>query len=202
MAWGTPLLQIVNYPHPTLTRRSKPLTRVDAELHQIVREMFELMYSKEHRGVGLAANQVDLPYRLFVVNLTSDPAAKDQEFVFLNPVLSLPKGSAEDEEGCLSLPGLFAPVRRPEKIRVNAYNLSGEEVVYDLDGLFSRVVQHETDHLDGILFIDRLAPTALLAAREALDEFKLEFATRRQLGEIPSDEEIERRLIELERLRT
>lgn len=202
MAQGSSLLQIVNYPHPTLMRRSKPLKRVDAELHQIVREMFELMYSKEHRGVGLAANQVDLPYRLFVVNLTSDPAAKDQEFVFLNPVLSLPKGSAEDEEGCLSLPGLFAPVRRPEKIRVNAYNLSGEEVVYDLDGLFARVVQHETDHLDGILFIDRLTPTALLAAREPLDEFKREFATRRQLGEIPNDEEIERRLLELERLRT
>lgn len=197
-----PLLQIVNYPHPTLTRRSKPLKRVDAELHQFVREMFELMYSKEHRGVGLAANQVDLPYRLFVVNLTSDPGARDQEFVFINPVVSLPKGSAEEEEGCLSLPGLFAPVRRPEKIRVNAYNLSGEEVVYDLDGLFSRVVQHETDHLDGILFIDRLAPTALLSAREALDEFQREFASRRQLGEIPSDEEIERRLEELERLRT
>ncbi|HEX5445887.1 MAG TPA: peptide deformylase [Pirellulales bacterium] len=196
------MLQIVNYPHPTLVRRSKPLKRVDAELHQLVREMFELMYSKEHRGVGLAANQVDLPYRLFVVNLTSDPADRDQEFVFINPVISLPKGSAEEEEGCLSLPGLFAPVRRPEKIRVNAYNLSGEEVVYDLEGLFSRVVQHETDHLDGILFIDRLAPTALLSAREALDEFQREFASRRQLGEIPSDEEIERRLVELERLRT
>ncbi|HEX7449046.1 MAG TPA: peptide deformylase [Pirellulales bacterium] len=196
------MLQIVNYPHPTLARRSKPLKRVDAELHQFVREMFELMYSKEHRGVGLAANQVDLPYRLFVVNLTSDPGARDQEFVFINPVISLPKGSAEEEEGCLSLPGLFAPVRRPEKIRVNAYNLAGEEVVYDLDGLFSRVVQHETDHLDGILFIDRLAPTALLSARDALDEFQREFASRRQLGEIPSDEEIERRLAELERLRT
>ncbi len=196
------MLQIVNYPHPTLVRRSKPLKRVDAELHQFVREMFELMYSKEHRGVGLAANQVDLPYRLFVVNLTSDPADRDQEFVFINPVISLPKGSGEEEEGCLSLPGLFAPVRRPEKIRVNAYNLSGEEVVYDLEGLFSRVVQHETDHLDGILFIDRLAPTALLSAREALDEFRREFASRRQLGEIPSDEEIERRLAELERLRT
>jgi peptide deformylase len=196
------LLNIINYPHPTLSRPAKPLKRVDAELCRIVREMFDLIYTKEHRGIGLAANQVDLPYRLFVVNLTSDPAAKEEEFVFINPVLSLPKGSDEAEEGCLSLPGLFAQVRRPEKIRVNAYNLSGEEVIYDVDDLFARAVQHEADHLDGVLFIDRLAPTAKLAARDKLSELEIDFASRREVGEIPSDEEIFRRLEELERLRT
>jgi peptide deformylase len=196
------LLNIINYPHPTLSRPAKPLKRVDAELCRIVREMFDLIYTKEHRGIGLAANQVDLPYRLFVVNLTSDPAAKDEEFVFINPVLSLPKGSDEADEGCLSLPGLFAQVRRPEKIRVNAYNLSGEEVIYDVDDLFARAVQHEADHLDGVLFIDRLAPTAKLAARDKLSELEIDFASRREVGEIPSDEEIFRRLEELERLRT
>lgn len=168
----------------------------------MVREMFDLMYTKEHRGIGLAANQVDLPYRLFVINLTSDPAAKDEEFVFINPVLSHPKGSAEAEEGCLSLPGLFAQVRRPEKIRINAYNLSGEEVIYEVDDLFARAVQHETDHLDGVLFIDRLAPTAKLAIGDKLRELELDFASRREVGEIPSDDEIARRLIELEQLRT
>jgi peptide deformylase len=196
------LLRIINYPHPTLRRPSKPLKRVDAELHALVREMFDLMYSKEHRGVGLAANQVDLPYRLFIVNLSSDPAIKDEEHVFINPVLSLPKGGEEDEEGCLSLPGLFAPVRRPEKIRINAYNLAGQEVVYDLDDLFARVVQHEADHLDGVLFIDRLAPTVELSVRDRLLEFEQDFASRRQLGEIPGDEEILSRLAELEALRT
>lgn len=196
------MLRIINYPHPTLRRPSKPLKRVDAELHALVREMFDLMYSKEHRGVGLAANQVDLPYRLFIVNLSSDPAIKDEEHVFINPVLSLPKGGEEDEEGCLSLPGLFAPVRRPEKIRINAYNLAGQEVVYDLDDLFARVVQHETDHLDGVLFIDRLAPTVELSVRDRLLEFEQDFASRRQLGEIPSDEDILSRLAELEALRT
>jgi peptide deformylase len=196
------LLRIINYPHPTLRRPSKPLKRVDAELHALVREMFDLMYSKEHRGVGLAANQVDLPYRLFIVNLSSDPAIKDEEHVFINPVLSLPKGGEEDEEGCLSLPGLFAPVRRPEKIRINAYNLAGQEVVYDLDDLFARVVQHEADHLDGVLFIDRLAPTVELSVRDRLLEFEQDFASRRQFGEIPGDEEILSRLAELEALRT
>lgn len=196
------MLRIVNYPHPTLKRPSKPLRRVDAELHKIVREMFDLMYEKEHRGIGLAANQVDLPYRLFVVNLSSDPALKEQEFVFLNPVLSHPKGSAEAEEGCLSLPGVYAQVRRPEKIRINAFNLSGEEVTYELDDLFARVVQHETDHLDGVLFIDRLSPTARIDLKEKLSEFELDFSSRREVGEIPSDEQIFARLVELEQLRT
>lgn len=196
------LLRVVNYPHPTLRRPSKALRRVDAELHKLVREMFELMYSKEHRGVGLAANQVDLPYRFFVVNLSSDPVLRDEEHVFINPVISHPKGSAEEEEGCLSLPGLFAPVRRPEKVRINAYNLAGNEVTYDLDDLFARVVQHETDHLDGVLFIDRLAATVEASVRDKLKDFEQEFAGRRERGEIPSDEAIFARLAELEALRT
>jgi len=195
-------LRIINYPHPTLRRTSKLLKRVDAELHKLVREMFDLMYADEHRGIGLAANQVDLPYRLFVVNLTADPALKDQEHVFINPLLSQPKGTAEAEEGCLSLPGLYAQVRRPERIKINAYNLAGLEVTYELDDLFARVVQHETDHLDGVLFIDRLSSTARLAVQEALDEFEELFAGQRQRGEIPGDEFILSRLAELEQART
>ncbi|HET6881102.1 MAG TPA: peptide deformylase [Pirellulales bacterium] len=195
-------MRIINYPHPTLRHTSKPLKRVDAELHKLVREMFDLMYAKEHRGVGLAANQVDLPYRLFIVNLSADPAIRDEEHVFINPVLSQPKGGDEQEEGCLSLPGLFAPVRRPERIRINAYNMAGQEVVYDLDDLFARVVQHETDHLDGVLFVDRLASTVEASVRDKLAEFEREFASRRECREIPSDEEIFARLAELEALRT
>lgn len=195
-------MRIINYPHPTLRRPSKALKRVDAELVKLVREMFDLMYAKEHRGVGLAANQVDLPYRLFIVNLSSDPVLKDEEHVFINPVVSHPKGGIEQEEGCLSLPGLFAPVRRPEKVRVNAYNLAGNEVTYELDDLFARVVQHETDHLDGVLFIDRLSSTVELSVRDKLREFEEEFTSRRETGEVPGDEEIFARLAELEALRT
>lgn len=195
-------MRIINFPHPTLRRESKPLKRVDAELHKLVREMFDLMYCDDHKGIGLAANQVDLPYRLFVVNLTADPALRDQEHVFINPVLSQPKGTAEAEEGCLSLPGLYAPVRRPEKIRINAYNLAGQEVTYDLDDLFARVVQHETDHLDGVLFIDRLSETAKREVQGVLDEFEELFAGQRERGEIPGDEHILSRLAELEQART
>lgn len=193
-------MRIVKYPHPTLRRKSKPLRRVDAELRQIVRQMFDLMY--EHKGIGLAANQVDLPYRFFVTNLEGDPEAKELERVFLNPVIEKPSGSAEAEEGCLSFPEMYAPVRRPEKIVVSAYDMAGQEVRYELSGLAARAVQHETDHLDGVLFIDRLSPSALLSVKEKLAEFELEFQGDRQRGLIPDDQQIAARLAELEALRT
>jgi peptide deformylase len=193
-------LRIIQFPHPTLRRVSKPLRRVDDELRHIVRQMFDLMY--EAKGIGLAANQVDLPYRLFVLNLTGDPAEADEERVFINPVLSQPKGSAEAEEGCLSLPGLYAQVRRPEQITINAYDLAGREVEETVDDLPARAAQHETDHLNGVLFIDRLSPMSRLALKDSLEEFEIEFADRRQRGEIPDDERISARLAELEELRT
>jgi peptide deformylase len=192
-------LQVIQYPHPTLRHKSKDLKRVDAGLREIVREMFALMY--EHKGIGLAANQVDLPYRLFVLNIKGDPKAVDEEYVFLNPRIISHKGSAEAEEGCLSLPGLYGDVRRPEKVRVNAYSLEGKEITLDVDGLFARAVQHEIDHLDGVLFIDRLSTTGEAKARDLVQDFENEFANRRERKEIPDDATIAARLKELENLR-
>ncbi|MGD9720817.1 MAG: peptide deformylase [Pirellulales bacterium] len=197
---GVNPLQIVQYPHPTLRRVSKPLVRVDQELLAVVREMFELMY--QAKGIGLAANQVDLPYRLFVINLQSDPAATENEYVFLNPVLIDRKGNAEAEEGCLSLPGLYGDVKRSERVTLNAYDLRGQELTLDLEGLFARAVQHEIDHLDGVLFIDRLSATRQMAIKDKLDEFETQFTGMQQRGELPDDATISRRLDELERLRT
>ncbi|REK15619.1 MAG: peptide deformylase [Planctomycetota bacterium] len=193
-------LRIVQYPHPTLRHVSKPLRRVDPELRAIVRSMFELMYAAS--GVGLAANQVDLPYRLFVINTKSDPEAVEDEHVFINPVITSRKGMAEAEEGCLSLPGIYGQVKRPERVTLNAFNLSGEELNLQLEGLFARAVQHELDHLDGILFIDRLSPTGEMAVKEAVEDFESQFAGQRERGEIPDDETIAKRLTELEKLRT
>ena len=193
-------LHIIQYPHPTLRHASKPLRKVDAELRRIVREMFDLMYAAN--GVGLAANQVDLPYRVFVINLQADAAATDEECVFINPVLTARKGMNEAEEGCLSLPALYGQVKRPEKVVLNAFDLAGEELTLELDGLFARAVQHEVDHLDGVLFIDRLSPTGEMEARQALRDFEEEFLHRRSRGEIPDDEAIDRRLADLEKERT
>jgi peptide deformylase len=173
---------------------------VDGGLKKMIRQMFELMY--EHKGIGLAANQVDLPYRMLLVNVTGDPAAEDEEHVFINPVITQRKGSIEDREGCLSFPEIFAPVVRPEKIQVNAYALNGEELSYELDGLYARAVQHEADHLDGVLFIDRLSPANQLAVKEDLAALEREFHTYRQRGQIPDDAQIAARLAELETVRT
>ena len=188
-------MNILTYPHPTLRHKSKPLRQVDANIGNIVRQMFELMYAE--RGVGLAANQVDFPFRIFIVNLTSDPD-EGEELVFINPVLSRPKGNEEKEEGCLSLPELYGPVKRPESIHLNAYALSGEEIEADLSGLAARVVQHETDHLDGVLFIDRFSDTGTLAAKEHLEDFEREFQNLREQHVVPSDEAIGGRLREWE----
>jgi len=165
----------------------------------MVAQMFELMY--EHEGVGLAANQVDLPYRLFIANPSGDSKNQDAEHVFINPVLKGGKGQVEGEEGCLSIPGVLGPVVRKEKITIEAYDLKGEQFVGEVDGLFARIVQHETDHLDGKLFIDRLAPAQAAELREDLEEFEIDFQSKRDCGELPDDDKIAMRLAELEKLR-
>lgn len=192
-------MQIIKYPHPTLRYKSKPLKRVDRELKEMIAEMFDLMYT--HDGLGLAANQVDLPYRVFVMNV-KDESGDGQERVFINPVISRKSGQAEESEGCLSFPEIYAPVRRPERIVVSAYGLDGREFSYAMDGLYARAVQHEVDHLDGVLFIDRLSPANQLAIREDLDDLVREFESSRRLGAIVGDEEIAARLAGLESVRT
>jgi peptide deformylase len=184
-------LDIIRYPHPTLRRPSKPVKRVDAALRDTVRRMFELMY--ESRGVGLAANQVDLPLRLFVANLKGDPA-EGQELVFINPVLSRPKGLEEGEEGCLSFPELYGPVTRAKKIHVEAFGIDGSQISLDLEGFLARIVQHETDHLDGVLFPDRMSLTHRMAVADVLEGFELEFQRRVEAGDLPSASDIEARL--------
>jgi peptide deformylase len=193
------VLRILKYPHPALRHKSKPLRRVDAELKNIVREMFDLMYQQS--GIGLAANQVGLPYRFFILNTEGDPT-KGDEVVFLNPVIIKRHGSVEAEEGCLSFPEIYAPVKRSDKIVLSAYNLDGEEINYELEGLFARGVQHEYDHLDGKLFIDRLSPAALLSVKKALEDLELEFEGDQQRGFYPAEGQILARLAELESLRT
>ncbi|MEX0585895.1 MAG: peptide deformylase [Pirellulales bacterium] len=189
-------MQVIQYPHPTLRHVSKPLRRVDAALRQIIREMFDVMY--EAKGIGLAANQVDLPLRLFVVNLKGDPAASSEERVYINPVIANRRGQDEAEEGCLSLPGLYAEVRRPETVVVKAYDLSGNEINQEAAGILGRVLQHETDHLDGVLFTDRLSETGRLSLKEELEEFETIYGGRRERGEIPDDKTLRAQLAEWE----
>ncbi len=158
--------------------------------------MFDCMY--ENKGIGLAANQVALPYRLFVMNATGDPAVADAEKVFLNPEIVHRKGSSEDEEGCLSLPQLYGQVRRAEKIVVNAFDLEGQDFEYSLDELEARIVQHEYDHIDGVLFVDRMTDTARRELEPRLADFEAHFRRQQETGVYPSDDEIQRTLRSLE----
>jgi peptide deformylase len=182
------VLRIVNYPHPALRYHSRPITQIDDDLRATVREMFKLMY--EAKGVGLAANQVALPYRFFVLNLTADPDQPDQEQVFINPEIVKRHSSIEDEEGCLSLPGLYSKVRRARKIKIQAFNLAGELVEQEAEELFSRAVQHEIDHLDGKLFIDHVGTLARRGMKDKLSEFEQQYKQAQTAGEYPSDARI------------
>ncbi|MCA9113812.1 MAG: peptide deformylase [Planctomycetaceae bacterium] len=191
-----PFVEIVPYPHPALRWKAKPVSQIDAALRSTVREMFDLMY--EARGIGLAATQVALPIRLFVVNPTADPDETEEEFVFINPEIVRRNGSSEGEEGCLSLPGLYGPVRRAEVIVVEAFDLKGRPFEMELTDLPGRVVQHENDHLDGILFIDRMAEADRREVNDHVLAFETEFRQAQAEGRWLPDPELERALQELE----
>jgi len=177
--------RIVFHPHPALRYTSRPVARIDDDLRAAVRAMFDLMY--EARGIGLAANQVALPYRFFILNLTADPDQPDQEQVFINPEIVKRHSSVEDEEGCLSLPGIYAKVRRARKIRVKAYDLAGHEVDLEAEDLLGRAIQHEADHLNGKLFLDYLTPAAASAIAVRLKDLESDHRRALATGQVPDD---------------
>jgi len=190
-------MQIVKYPHPILRHKCKPVTHIDRELRDIIAEMFEVMY--EDDGVGLAANQVHLPYRIFVLNTSGKPDLKEHEFVFINPTITKKKGSAESDEGCLSFPEIHAPVIRPDEIVIQSVGLDGQVQEYHWKDFPAKAAQHEMDHINGMTFIDRLSPANLLAIRDKLDELEMEFETNRRLKLIPDEAGIMASIEEMER---
>lgn len=144
----------------------------------------------EAKGVGLAAPQVGVPLRLIVTNPTGDAKHTELERVFVNPVLSSRRGNTEKEEGCLSLPGIWAKVKRAKTIHLDAYSLDGTAINETLDVTMSRVLQHECDHLDGVLFIDRISPVTKRELNIPLAAMESEYRMSQQFGHIPADAEI------------
>ncbi len=189
-------MKIVQFPHPALRHPARPLTAIDKKVHEAAARMLELMY--EHKGLGLAAPQVGLPYQLIVLNPSGSPEDKEAECVYVNPIVLERKGTMEGEEGCLSFPGLFQKVRRAKTVKVQAYNLKGELVEATVSELPARLWQHEVDHLHGILFIDKLGPIGKLASRTQLREFEREYKKAQQRGDILPNPEIEAELSLLE----
>ena len=147
------LLNILQYPDPRLHTVAKPVAQVDDRVRAIVADMFETMYAA--KGVGLAATQVDIHERIIVVDTSEQ---RDQPMVLINPqIVERSTDCKEWEEGCLSLPGIYDKVTRPDQIRVRALDARGESFEIDADGLLAVCVQHEMDHLEGKVFVDYLS---------------------------------------------
>ena len=156
------------YPDEVLKKKAETVTDFNEEIRQIVNDMFETMYKRG--GVGLAANQVGILKRIVIIDLRSGKENQGKEqIVLINPEIVTLEGEEIKEEGCLSLPGLYKKVKRAAYAKVKAQNLDGEEFTIEGEGLLARAFQHEIDHLNGIVFIDRLSP---LQKRLALEKYK------------------------------
>lgn len=171
-------LPVVYYPDPRLRETAKPIPSVTAEIRDLVPRMFEAMY--QSRGIGLAGPQIGYGHRIVVAGMPGPEGASPKEEVYLNPVIRKRSGKVREEEGCLSLPGLVANVERAEKVTVEYRTLDWEERRVEVDGLHAKLFQHEIDHLDGILVIDRMTPAERKQWAPLLRELEEDFAAKRR----------------------
>jgi peptide deformylase len=146
------LLPILQYPDPRLNQIAAPIVRVDEKISRLIKDMAETMYAAP--GVGLAATQVDQPVRVIVIDISE---TRDELRVFINPELIAASGQAEREEGCLSVPDVFEKVRRAERVTVQALDARGQPFVLEAEGLLAVCIQHEMDHLEGKVFVEKLS---------------------------------------------
>jgi peptide deformylase len=156
-------LHVVKYPKKVLRQPTRDITEFDESLQRLADKMFEIM--RESKGVGLAATQIGLPYRIFVANPTGEP--KDDR-VFINGRITESEGWLEAEEGCLSVPQVYSNIRRHQKVTIEAVDLEGKPFTVTATDLLARIIQHETDHLDGRLILDRMSTIAKLSHRRQI----------------------------------
>jgi len=158
-------LSILLYPSPIIRKKSAPVTAIDGELQRFIDDMVETMYAAP--GMGLAAPQVGALRRVIVLDPSDDRTAH-VPIALINPVLVAGEGQIVDEEGCLCIPDLNEPVSRFKHVTVKAYDRNEKEIVLEGAGLLARILQHEIDHLDGVLFIDRLSTAKRLLLKRRL----------------------------------
>ncbi len=160
------LLNILEFPDPRLRKVAEPITEVDDGIRQLCKDMFETMY--EAPGIGLAATQVNVHKRLLVCDISED---QSQPLVFINPeIQQFSEAVSSYDEGCLSVPGYFEEVERPDSIVITALDQNGETFQLQIDGLLSTCIQHEIDHLNGKLFVDYLSPIKRKRIRSKLEK--------------------------------
>ena len=158
-------LHILEYPDPRLRTRAEPVLRVDGSIRALIDNMLETMYAAP--GIGLAASQVDVHKRVIVIDISENG---DAPHVFVNPELELSGEPLETREGCLSVPGIYEPVTRRERVTVQALGRDGEPFSLEADGLLSVCIQHECDHLEGKLFVDYLSNLKRARIRKKLKQ--------------------------------
>jgi peptide deformylase len=160
------VLEILEFPDPRLRTRAKPVAEVTDATRQLIDDMFETMYDAP--GIGLAATQVNVHERLLVIDISDN---RDQPLVFINPEITvLDPQLGEYDEGCLSVPGFYETVNRPERVQVTALDRNGDSFTRELEGLLAICLQHEIDHLDGKLFVDYLSPLKRQRIRKKLEK--------------------------------
>lgn len=158
-------LEILEFPDPRLRTVAQPVVRFDDALRELIGDMADVMYAEN--GIGLAATQVNVHLRVLVIDVST---SRDQLRVYVNPEILSEEGSATSEEGCLSVPGIYAEVQRAERIRVRARRADGTVFEDSLDGLDAICLQHEMDHLAGKLFVDYLSPLKRQMVRKKLEK--------------------------------
>ena len=163
------LRPVVLYPDPVLLEPTREVAEVDDDLRRLVDDMVETMHAEP--GVGLAANQVGDRRRVMVIDLTAGEEPGNVR-VFLNPRIVEEEGSQVGEEGCLSFPGIFEVIRRPERVRFTALDLDMNEIEEVAEGFYARAVCHEIDHLDGIVFLQRMSPLKRRLALRKIDKLR------------------------------
>lgn len=166
-------LTVHHYPDPCLRKVCAPIAEFDGDLAALARRMLELMHAGG--GIGLAAPQVGLLKRMFVMNITGE---ETDDLIFVNPEIRDMHGNREAEEGCLSLPEMYVQVRRAARCRIVAQDLNGAPVELEGEDLLCRVWQHETDHLSGILILDRMGPSDKIATKKKLRELEAAYSTK------------------------
>ncbi|HOR47109.1 MAG TPA: peptide deformylase [Caldisericia bacterium] len=144
--------KVLDCDSPILRKKSKPITKIDDNLIELIKEMFVIMKTTAPKGIGFAAPQIGELIRLVVIDYG------EGEMVFINPEILSGEGECIYKEGCLSIPGLWADIKRAEKVRFACTNLRGKRVEGEATGILARVLQHEIDHLDGKLFTDYIEP--------------------------------------------
>ncbi|QIM61964.1 peptide deformylase [Pasteurellaceae bacterium Orientalotternb1] len=165
------VLDVLIYPDENLAKVCQAVEKVDDELRQFIDDMFETMY--DHEGIGLAAPQVNVLKRVITIDIEGDKA---NQIVLINPEIVASSGETGIEEGCLSIPGCRALVPRKEKLTVKALNRNGEEFTLDADGLLAICIQHEIDHLNGVLFVDHISQLKRQRIRDKMLKLKKQIA--------------------------